>query len=103
MGISVSGSPELAELLEGSPRFHSGKDLTIIVSPDRSAVVSGPQGAELARTGPNPDLPSLAAELHANLFSNQTGWSPTRLEALTREASPGRMASARLEELLGGQ
>lgn len=101
IGISVPGSPELGRLLEGSPRFHPGDHLQILVGPDRSAVVRDAQGVDMVRTPPFPDLPALAAGLHQALFTpHLEGWSPARLSALTREPSPGRMASARLETLL---
>jgi hypothetical protein len=101
IGIAVEGPPEVAKILLNSPRFHRGTELTIKVASDLSAVVSE-QSVEVARSGPSPDLPSLAAGLHRALFSAQAGgWETSRIEALTREASPGRLASARIEAMLG--
>lgn len=104
IGIAVEGAPELAALLLQSPRFHRGEELRISPGDNRSAVIFDAQGQELARTGPQPDMAALVASVHEALFTTKLeGWSSARLSALTREPSPGRMASARFEKLLNGE
>jgi hypothetical protein len=100
IGISVEGLPGLEEQLAKSPRFHPGKELTVKVSAERSCLVVDALGAELARVTSHQELESLSEALHQALFTLSTGWDRRRLQALTREASPGRLASARLQALL---
>lgn len=103
LGVTVKGPAEVASLLESSPAFHEGSDLSLQVEENLSATLSDSQGVVLVRVDPQPDARSLVSDLHRVLFTRRSGWTDTRLDAVAREPNPGRMASARLEELLVGE
>lgn len=102
LGVAVQGPEEVADRLYASPRFHPGGPLVLTVDAARAAVLKDEQGQVLAQVAALPDAAGLVAALHQALFRRPTEWTAQRLDALTREASPGRMASARLEQMLGG-
>lgn len=102
IGLKVRGSNEIGDLLYASPRFHEGDDLTLKIDSHLGSSLSDKSGELIWNLPPQANPKEVAEAVHRALFQRSTTWSANRLDGLTQEASPGRMASRQLEKWLDG-
>lgn len=100
LGLEVRGDGEVARRLYASPRFHPGVDWVVEVEQDLSARLTGTEGREWCRLGPQADVDSLCRRLHREMFRAPLKRTEQERVAVTEAASPSRVYSKQLQRLL---
>lgn len=103
IGITVTGSREVLELLLKSPRFTEGSQIRLDVKHDFSAHLRGADGHLSFEIPPQANSSALAVAVYRKLFSPNLPWTKNRLLALLSEPDPKRQASSKMDKIIRRQ